>query len=103
MQQYTVYCMGSNLLRLASLHRKEQTCCIYRISHIYGDNNRLADDASWQWDLNDEALLTYFDSTYPQTRSWQLCPLLEKASELRDGLHDMPAEIANGVCPMRVV
>ncbi len=32
----------------------------------------MADDASRRWDLDDDALLTHFDSTYPQTTSWQL-------------------------------
>jgi hypothetical protein len=67
------------LLRLAALHRKEQICNP-KISHISGDDNRMADDASRRWDLNDEELLTYFNSTYPQARSWQLCPLRKQVS-----------------------
>jgi hypothetical protein len=33
------------------------------------DDNHMADDASQRWDLNDDERLTYFNSTYPQTRS----------------------------------
>jgi hypothetical protein len=67
------------LLRLAALHQKEQACH-HRTNHISGDDNRMADDASRRWDLTDEELLTYFNSTYPQTRSWQLCPLKKQVN-----------------------
>jgi hypothetical protein len=40
----------------------------------------MADNASRQWDLIDKELLTYFNSTYPQTCSWQLCPLPKQVS-----------------------
>lgn len=61
----------ARLLRLASGLRREQGAH-HRIGHISGKDNRMADDASRLWHLSDEKLLTYFDSTYPQSTSWQL-------------------------------
>jgi hypothetical protein len=40
----------------------------------------MADDASQLWTLSDSQLLDYFNSTYPQTHSWQLCPPTEQVS-----------------------
>jgi hypothetical protein len=63
------------LLRLAALIQKEQKFNHHIISAVYsaGDDNRMADDASWLWKLNNEEVLTYLNLTYPQTHSWQLC------------------------------
>jgi hypothetical protein len=63
----------------------------------------MAEDASRRWALNDDELLTYSNSTYPQTPKLVVTLPFEKASELQDDLHAMPAEIAHGVCPSRVV
>jgi hypothetical protein len=60
------------LLRIAALMQRNQRCH-HTIEHISGDDNRMADDASRLWELSDAELLTYFNSTYPQTQSWQLC------------------------------
>jgi hypothetical protein len=72
---------AADLLRLASFIRREQRCH-HRISHISGDDNRMSDDASRRWDLDDTSLLTHFNRLYPQRQSWQLChpnPLLSSA------------------------
>jgi hypothetical protein len=41
-------------------------------SYLPGKLNAMADDASRLWKLNDTELLTHFNATYPQHRSWQL-------------------------------
>jgi hypothetical protein len=63
---------ASELLLLAAILRRRHRC-LHQIEHISGDNNRMADDASRKWSLSDDALLTYFNSTYPQMQPWQLC------------------------------
>ena len=62
------------LLRLNSFH---QRCHRYVAvhNHIVGAANVMADDASRRWDLSDAALLTYFNSHYPQASPWRLCAL----------------------------
>ena len=59
------------LLQVSSLHQRH-----YRYKpefhHISGPSNAMADDCSRKWNLSDDELLTYFNSTYPQTSSWQL-------------------------------
>jgi hypothetical protein len=62
------------LLRLSSLHQRHHR---YRVTtdYIPGPINVMADDASRLWHLSDAALLSHFNSTYPQTASWQLSPL----------------------------
>ena len=59
------------LLRLGALHQRRYR---YVPQHDYvpGAVNAMADDASRRWDLSDDALLTHFDSSYPQASSWQL-------------------------------
>ncbi len=69
------------LLRLAALQRKKQRCN-HRISHISGEDNRMADDASRLWNLSDAELLTHFNSTYPQKQSWELCPTSRQLSSV---------------------
>ena len=62
------------LLRLLALHRQ-----FYRfvstVTHIAGDKNSMADDASHLWQLSDTDLIAYFNSIYPQVRSWKLVAL----------------------------
>lgn len=62
---------GAYLLRTNALHQRHYR---YRsnIHYIPGPANVMADDASRRWDLNDVELLTYFNSTYPQNKPWQL-------------------------------
>jgi hypothetical protein len=62
------------LCRIASLHQRTNR---YRLTtdYIPGPLNVMADDLSRRWDLSDSQLLAYFNSTYPQSVSWQLCQL----------------------------
>jgi hypothetical protein len=59
------------LLQLAALHQRH-----YRYKpqhfHISGKANTMADDCSRRWDLTDQELTHYFNSNYPQKKSWQL-------------------------------
>jgi hypothetical protein len=59
------------LLRISSLHQRHHR---YRVTtdYIPGPINVMADDASRLWHLSDDALLSHFNSTYPQNTSWQL-------------------------------
>jgi hypothetical protein len=65
---------NAHLLRLAAHLRKQQRAN-HRISHIAGVDNVMADDASRFFHMTDLEFLTYFNLTYPQTQSWQLCPV----------------------------
>ena len=62
------------LLRLLALHRR-----FYRfvstVTHISGDMNSMADNASRLWNLSDKDLIAHFNLTYPQVRSWKLAAL----------------------------
>ena len=60
-------CLNSLLQRAHRYHARHH--------FIPGSLNSMADDASRLWHLDDEALLTHFNLHYPQTTSWQLCPL----------------------------
>ena len=62
------------LLRLFSLHRRAFRYST-SIEHLAGDLNRMADDCSRLWNLTDKQLIDYFNTTYPQERSWKLCQL----------------------------
>lgn len=59
------------LLRLNALHQRTHRY-VARHHFIPGVLNGMADDASRLWHLNDTALLTHFNSVYPQRTSWQL-------------------------------
>jgi len=63
----------ADLLRLAALLRREQAIN-FRISHIAGVLNTMADDASRLQHLTDRELIDYFNSVYPQKVSWELYP-----------------------------
>jgi hypothetical protein len=64
----------ARLLRLQALHQRQ---------HRYGPTydylprpvNIMSDDCSRSWDLSDSQLLHHFNSSFPQTRPWRLCPL----------------------------
>jgi len=62
------------LLRLQALHRRHHRY-LQEISHIPGESNAMADDASRLWHLSNDAFLAYFNSTYPQSVPWRLCHL----------------------------
>ena len=61
-------------LRLLALHHR-----FYRfvstVTHIAGDTNSMADNASRLWKLSDKEILAHFNLTYPQVRSWKLVSL----------------------------
>jgi len=63
------------LLHISSLHQ-----CHHRYNanfqHISGPANAMADDTSRLWELTDDALLSYFEQTYPQPLPWKLCHLM---------------------------
>ena len=62
------------LLRYNALHQREYRY-IATHDHIAGKANVMADDASRLWDLNDSALLSHFESTYPQASPWRMLTL----------------------------
>jgi hypothetical protein len=74
------------------------------VMYLPGKLNAMADDASRLWHLNDNKLLTHFNSTYPQHRSWQIyhprpamnsaviCTLHKKQSLPASFLLDMPRQ-----------
>lgn len=62
------------LLRLGALHQRAHRY-VPQHDFIPGKANVMADDASRRWDLSDTALLTHFNSTYPQATSWRLLTL----------------------------
>ena len=81
------------LLRIAAMQRKHFKTN-NQISYITGDDNRMADDASRLWQLSDDELLTYFNLTYPQTKSWTLChPDKEMSSALISTLSNRTSEM----------
>ena len=59
------------LLQLSAIHQRHHR---YKpeLHHIPGTANVMADDCSRLWTLTDSQLVSYFNSTYPQTASWQL-------------------------------
>ena len=59
------------LLRLDALHQRAHRY-VARHHYLPGTLNRMADDASRLWHLSDAALLTHFNSHYPQTVCWEL-------------------------------
>jgi hypothetical protein len=59
------------LLRLQAIHQRFHRY-LPRHSYIPGKLNNMADDASRLWPMNENELLTHFNATYPQHRSWQL-------------------------------
>ena len=75
----------ARLLRLAAGLRREQRAH-HRIGHLSGVDNRMADDASRLWHLSDAAFLAYFNSSYPQKRSWRLLLLPSEVNSLMTSL-----------------
>ena len=76
---HTTFGPSAYLLRMLSLHQRFHR---YRatIDYLPGPLNTLADDASRLWHLSDTALLSHFNSTYPQDKPWTL-------STLRPAMH----------------
>jgi hypothetical protein len=59
------------LLQYSALHQRAFRY-LARHHYIPGPVNAMADDASRHWHLSDSALLSHFNSSYPQSSSWQL-------------------------------
>ena len=77
---------ASYLLRLNSMHQRHHR---YQQRNFYvpGVANRMADDCSRLWNLSDEELVSYFNSTYPQHKRWKLCHLnVDTASAIHSAL-----------------
>ena len=62
------------LFHLLALHHR-----FYRfmsnVTHIAGNTNSIADNASHLWKISDKELLAHFNLTYPQVRSWKFAAL----------------------------
>ena len=74
---------GAYLCRLSSLHRRHYRYA-EETSHIAGDANSMADDASRLQHLTVPQLLTHFELHYPQATSWTFCQL---DSEMERAIH----------------
>ena len=72
------------LLRFNSLHQRTHRY-VATHDHIAGPANAMADDASRMWHLSDQALLTHFNSRYPQASQWQLLPLAPSVNSALTG------------------
>jgi hypothetical protein len=62
------------LLRVQALHQRFYRY-VSRIDHIPGVVNAMADAASRRWELTDSQLVSFFNSTYPQSTPWTQCTL----------------------------
>jgi len=62
------------LLRLQALHQRHHRF-LHQPDYIPGPANAMADDASRLWHLTDTAFLAHLNSSYPQSKPWQLCHL----------------------------
>jgi len=67
------------LLRIQAHHQRFHRY-IPRHDYIPGPKNAMADDCSRLWHLSDSQLLAHFNSTYPQTKPWQICHLSPQLS-----------------------
>lgn len=75
------------LLRLQAIHQRFHRY-VPMHSYLPGKLNAMADDASRLWNLSDNELLTHFNVTYPQHRSWHLYhPRPEMLSAVICALH----------------
>jgi len=62
------------LCRLDSNHRRHHRY-FHETAHIKGTANTMADTISRSMHMSDDALLTLFNTTYPQDKPWRMCPL----------------------------
>ncbi|KAI2503277.1 adenylate kinase [Fragilaria crotonensis] len=67
------------LLRYNAFHQRAHRY-VARHHYIPGPVNAMADDASRLWTLSDAALLTHFNTSYPQATSWQMLHLSPETS-----------------------
>jgi hypothetical protein len=83
------------LLRLQAIHQRFHRY-VPMHSYLPGELNTMADDASRLWNLNDNELLTHFNATYPQPRSWHLYqPRPEMLSAVICALHRQRSQPAS--------
>ena len=90
------------LLRINALHQRHHRY-LSRHHYIPGPVNAMADDASRRWDLSDSALLTHFNTHYPQVHSWTLQPLPSATNSALTGAlcrKRPPAEFLASVTPL---
>jgi hypothetical protein len=66
--------LTAQLLRLQALHQRQHRY-VPTYDYLPGPVNIMSDDCSRRWDLSDSQLLHHFNSSFPQTRPWRLCPL----------------------------
>ena len=93
------------LLPLQALHQREHRY-LPRLAHIPGPINVMADDCLRRWDLSDDALLSHFNTHYPQERPWHLCHLRQDwLSSLICALQKQrpDPEQAKGTLPMPIL
>jgi hypothetical protein len=77
----------SRLLRVRAIHQHYHRYIPLK-DYIPGPVNSMADDASQLFQLSDFKFLTYFNSTYPQPRSWHLWnPTSQMHSAVISALH----------------
>jgi hypothetical protein len=82
------------LLRAQALHQRHHRY-VPRHDYLPGVENLMSDDASRLHHLSDAALLTHFDSVYPQPSSWKLwTPSPALLSSVTTALHRRPCEPA---------
>jgi hypothetical protein len=83
------------LLRLQALHQRFHRY-LPHIFYLPGAVNKMADDASRLFHLNDTELLTHFDLTYPQTQPWRMLhPSSNMLSSVSSALHRKRPEPAS--------
>ena len=74
------------LLRLFGIHQRYHRY-VPRHDYISGPSNPMADDASRKFDLSDSQLLHYFNSTFPQSKSFNIVtPTLPMLSAVTSAL-----------------
>lgn len=62
------------LLRLQALHQRH-FCYNTRVSQLPATANLMTDDSLCLWLLSDTELVSHFNLSYPQERTWQLLPM----------------------------
>ena len=83
------------LLRDQALHQRQHRY-VPQHDYIPGTANAMADDCSRLWHLTDTQLLTHFNFTYPQMKSWLVCHLSsEMSSRLKTSLFRRTSPMAS--------
>ena len=85
----------ATLLRQHALHQRFHRYLSIK-DYVPGVDNSLADDASRLWHLDDNELLTYFNSRYPQPLPWHIYHLRPAiVSSAISALHKQPSPLAS--------